>query len=424
MEVREPSAKYLAKTEYLCPPGYKQTEVGVIPEDWEVKLLEDVLSQGRLGGNYKNQTTPTDFPLMKMGNIARGKFDISKIEYITEGLIPDEAHQLKHGDVLFNTRNTLELVGKVAIWREELPTAHYNSNLMRLEFAHGEISSTEYANYAFNTSNAIARLAALATGTTSVAAIYTRDLLKFLFVVPPCAEQQAIAEALSDADALIELLNQLLAKKRQIKQGAMQELLTGQKRLPGFLGEWEPTRLGDVVQLRKERIDPCRARVQEFCIELEHINQGGGNLIGYSETTEDSSLKSVFQRDDVLFGKLRAYLEKYWLATRDGVCSTEIWVLVSLRALLLPQFLFQIVRTDSFIEVASTAYGTHMPRSDWNVVKNYEFGLPSIEEQTAIATVLSDLDAEIAALEARLAKAHLLKQGMMQELLTGRIRLV
>lgn len=94
------------------------------------------------------------------------------------------------------------------------------------------------------------------------------------------------------------------------------------------------------------------------------------------------------------------------------------------RTLLIPQFLFQQVSTDRFIEVASSSYGTHMPRSDWNVVKNFEVNLPAVEEQTAIATILSDMDAEIAALEGKLAKARSLKQGMMQELLTGRIRLV
>jgi type I restriction enzyme S subunit len=112
------------------------------------------------------------------------------------------------------------------------------------------------------------------------------------------------------------------------------------------------------------------------------------------------------------------------LANREGLCSTEIWVLTAKPALIIPQFLFQLVKTDPFIETASSAYGTHMPRSDWNVVRRYEVGLPSVGEQTAIATILSDMDAEIAAVEAKLAKASEIKQGMMQELLTGRIRLV
>src|SRR6478672_11509004 len=115
-------------------PGYKQTEIGIIPEDWEAKPLRSVLSKGRLGGNYPNQDTESEFPLMKMGNIARGYFDMSKVEFIVPGIAPEHQHRLVYGDVLFNTRNTLELVGKVAIWRDELPVAYYNSNLMRLEF--------------------------------------------------------------------------------------------------------------------------------------------------------------------------------------------------------------------------------------------------------------------------------------------------
>ncbi len=242
--------------------------------------------------------------------------------------------------------------------------------------------------------------------------------------MPTVVEQRAIAVALSDVDALLGKLDAFIAKKRDLKQAAMQQLLTGQTRLPGFSGEWEVKRFGEVAVPRKDRIDPRKAGVQEFCIELEHIEQGTGCLAGSGSTGEESSLKSVFHAEDVLFGKLRAYLRKYWLADRSGVCSTEIWALVANRDLVAPVFLFQVVTLAPFIEAASTAYGTHMPRSDWNVVKNYEVAIPKLEEQTAIATILSDMDSELSALEARRDKTRALKQGMMQELLTGRIRLV
>lgn len=204
----------------------------------------------------------------------------------------------------------------------------------------------------------------------------------------------------------------------------MQALLSGQQRLPGFEGAWAVKRFGDIVRLRKARTESNPIFLESFCVELEHIESGSGHLVGHSTMDGSRSSKSLFQKGDVLFGKLRPYLRKYWLATRDGVCSTEIWVLVSLEETLSPKFLSQLVRVDQFIDVASSAYGTHMPRSDWSVVKNHELSLPSVEEQTAIATVLADMDAEIAAIEARLAKARALKQGMMQTLLTGRIRLV
>ena len=144
---------------------------------------------------------------------------------------------------------TLDLVGKVAMWRGELPVAYYNSNLMRLEF-NADICSSEYANFALNTSRSIAKLRALATGTTSVAAIYTRDLLGMPFIVPPLSEQRAIANALSDMDALLDGVDRLIDKKHAVKQATMQQLLTGQTRLPGFNGDWEVKRLGNVLAIK------------------------------------------------------------------------------------------------------------------------------------------------------------------------------
>jgi type I restriction enzyme, S subunit len=405
-------------------PGYKRTEVGVIPEDWEVKPLGLVISKGRLGGNYMNSGKSSEFPLMKMGNIGRGNFQVNDFQFITPGIQPDSEHKLNQGDVLLNTRNTLDLVGKVAIWRNELPVAYYNSNLMRLEFKEREIAANEYANAFLNCNGSVSRIRELATGTTSVAAIYTRDLVLLPFVVPPIPEQQSIARALSDMEALLAKLDQLIAKKRDLKQAAMQQLLTGQTRLPGFSGEWEVKRFDQICALRNDRVDPRIEGVQEFCVELEHIEPSSGRLLGSATTGAQASLKSKFKVGDVLFGKLRAYQRKHWLASRSGVCSTEIWVLISNQELSMADFLYHTVSTDEFIEAASTAYGTHMPRSDWSVVRQIQIALPGLDEQAAIATVLSDMDAEIAALETRRDKTRALKQGMMQELLTGRIRLV
>ncbi len=403
--------------------GYKQTEVGIIPEDWDAKPLCTVLSKGRLGGNYSNQDKESDYPLMKMGNIARGYFDMSKVEFIVPGVTPESAHRLVCGDVLFNTRNTLELVGKVALWRDELPVAFYNSNLMRLEFDANEVCSNEYANYAMNTDGSVARLRALATGTTSVAAIYTRDLMGLQFVVPPKAEQRAIAAALSDVDALLAGLDRLIAKKRDLKQAAMQQLLTGQTRLPGFSGEWEAVEFGDIATIRNVKVVASSMPAGIPCIELESIDQGTGRLLMSAEATGLGS-KYSFRKGDVLFGRLRAYLRKYWLATFDGVCSTEIWPLIARDERLSGSFLHLLVQTNDFVNSAGVSYGTHMPRSDWSVLKKFPVRLPPVPEQTAIADILSDMDAELAALEARREKTHDLKQAMMQELLTGRVRLV
>jgi type I restriction enzyme S subunit len=265
-------------------------------------------------------------------------------------------------------------------------------------------------------------LAASASGSTAKG-IQRRRFEKLMVIVPAVPEQRVIAKVLGDADALIASMEKLIAKKRDLKQAAMQELLTGRTRLPGFDEPWETKQFGRIVQLRKERTDPRTSGVEVFCVELEHVEQGSGRLLGSTVADRQSSLKSCFRVGDVLFGKLRAYLRKYWLADRDGVCSTEFWVLVAGQGQSVPEYLFHLVQSEAFIQAASVAYGTHMPRSDWDAVKDSPLAIPHAGEQVAIAEVLSDMDAEIAALKARLTKTRDVKQGMMQELLTGRTRL-
>lgn len=389
-------------------------------QDWP-RLPIGLIAKPRLGGNYKNGPSATVRPLVKMGNIARVSMDVSRIEYIPDGEKVLEEHRLHFGDVLFNTRNTLDLVGKVSIWRDELPVAYYNSNILRLEFDVRYCGTPEYFGYVLNTAESIDAIRGLATGTTSVAAVYTRDLLKLTVPVPDAAEQRAIAQALRDVDALTSSLTKLIAKKRAIKQGMMQELLTGRTRLPGFAGGWTPVIFGDIATPSKDRSDPrtTSGRV----VELEHISARTGHLLGDSDLASSVSLKTRFLRGDVLFGKLRAYLRKYWLADRDGFASTEIWALRPRTGVATSAFLRYVVEQDDFIEVASTAYGTHMPRSDWKVVSRYELELPTLDEQAAIGLALQSSDDEIAALERRLEATRAIKQGMMQELLTGRTRL-
>ena len=190
----------------------------------------------------------------------------------------------------------------------------------------------------------------------------------------------------------------------------------------GLLPEdWDVVEFEEICQVRKQKVNPL-FQSGEFCVELEHLEPETGLLLGNTVTKPNSSIKTVFQNGDVLFGKLRAYLRKYWLANQNGVCSTEIWAFVATNKAI-NLFLFYVVQTEQFIKAASEAYGTHMPRSDWNVVKNYLLPLPPLPEQTAIAQLLSDMDAEIEALVCRLKKTQALKQGMMQALLTGKIRL-
>jgi type I restriction enzyme S subunit len=405
-------------------PGYKQSEVGVIPEDWVVRPASEISSPVR-GGSPRPAGDPKYFngsfipwlTVAALTNIPDSNLIVSETaSYLTEeGSL--RSRTLFPGTLIIaNSGATLGVAKLLGI------KCCANDGIAALLNMSKDVSP-RYLVYYINTKTTFLRnIVASGNGQPN---LNTALIGNFKLPLPPTkAEQEAIARALSDADAWIESLEQLIAKKRQIKQGAMQELLTGKRRLPGFSGKWETKRFGEITSLRNERVDPRRYGPFDFCIELEHIEQATGRLIGSASTTSTSSLKSVFKSRDVLFGKLRAYLRKYWITNSDGVCSTEIWVFTPRTEQLTPEYLFQIITVDSFIDVASTAYGTHMPRSDWNVVKNYVLTLPCPVEQTAIATILSDMDTEIKLLESKLAKAQEIKQGMMQELLTGRIRLV
>jgi type I restriction enzyme S subunit len=379
-------------------PGYKRTEVGVIPEDWNVAPLAAVCAMK--SGEGITSASIDEFSKYPCygGNGLRG---------FTSRFTHNGGYALigRQGALC---GNVLGVEGTFfASEHAIVVTAFPQTDIRWLTYVLGEMHLNQYSESSAQPGLSVAKLLNLDLAVPS-----SKD------------EQRAIAGALSDVDALIGALDQLIAKKRDLKQAAMQQLLTGQKRLPGFHGEWEVKRFGEVAMPRKERVDPRRSAVQEFCVELEHIEPGTGKLLGSTITGENSSLKSVFREGDVLFGKLRAYLRKFWLADRPGVCSTEIWVFVTNARLATASYLFQLIKMDRFIDAASTAYGTHMPRSDWNVVKNYELRLPPLPEQTTIAGVLSDTDAELAALEQQRDKTRALKQGMMQELLIGKTRLL
>ncbi len=398
--------------ERKAPEGYKVTEVGIMPDDWEVKKLGEVLNNPKLGGNYSNSTSITQYPLIKMGNISRGSILVDKIEFIEEGIKPSKLHRLKYGDVLFNTRNTLDLVGKVGIWKDELPEAYYNSNLLLLDFHKSFVASTFFMNYVLNIKSSIVQLRNVATGTTSVAAIYSRDLYKILVPLPPKPEQKSIAEALSNTDNLIISLEKLIDKKKKIKQGMMQQLLTGKKRLPGFSGEWEEVNLGDICsRITTGKLDANAMKtdgiyrfytcakeyywIDKYSFDDEALLiSGNGANVGYIHYYK---------------GKFNAYQRTYVLT---GFFESIIYVKYYLEKYLAD-------RISAEVNAGNTPYIKMDTLTDM-IIKLP----PQKDEQKAIAQILSDMDAEIEALEEKLEKVKTIKQGMMQELLTGRIRLI
>lgn len=181
---------------------------------------------------------------------------------------------------------------------------------------------------------------------------------------------------------------------------------------------------GEIAELRREKFNPSSNNISLPCLELEHFEQESGRINGWVSSSKQKSIKNVFYKGDVLFGKLRPYLKKYWLAEFDGVCSSEVWVLTPKNNRISNEYLFNIIQTNDFIQAANVSSGSKMPRSDWNFISNFPLSIICSEnEQQAIAKVLFTWDNAIQKAEALLAQQELRKKGLMQQLLTGKKRL-
>ena len=248
--------------------------------------------------------------------------------------------------------------------------------------------------------------------------------------LPPLPEQRAIAAVLSDVDELTGSLEALIAKKRAIKQAAMQELLTGRTRLPRFGGEWQTRPISELTDVDPENLLSTTDPSFRFnYISLDHVELG--RLRGYSRQefgTAPSRARRVVRPGDVLMSTVRPALRGHLLyrgQVTNAICSTGFAVLRANRDLCEPEFLFAHL----FGDLVTAQLQRLLAGSNYPAINSSEVGglrvacPPTLEEQQAIATVLSDMGAEIAALERRLDKTRALKQGMMQQLLTGSIRL-
>ena len=260
---------------------------------------------------------------------------------------------------------------------------------------------------------------------------YISDYQNVEITLPTYDEQVSIAEALSDVDGLIESLESLIAKKRAVKAVAGQQLLTGKTRLPGFCGEWKTKRLGEIANIDPENLSDDTNPDYEFnYISLEQVETG--RLHGYTEETFRSSpsrARRKLRHNDVLMATVRPNLMGHLLFNEqlaDTVCSTGFAVLRCKDSLSVPEFLFaHLLGSVVNKQIEAVLAGSNYPAISSCDVALVEIPCPpTVREQVAVGTVLSDMDAEIATLERRLDKVRALKQGMMQQLLTGKIRLV
>lgn len=406
-------------------PGYKLTEVGVIPEDWEVTPLGKI-GETLIGLTYRPADVRRHGTLvLRSSNIQNDALSFDDNVFV-DAEIPDRI-MVRPDDLLICVRNgSRELIGKSALLDERTAGMTFGAFMAVFRSPMGKLVSHLFQSLI------VKRQINEHLGAT-INQITNKSLNSFRVPIPPSvSEQRAIASALSDIDALLSGLDRLIAKKRDLKQAAMQQLLTGQTRLPGFCGEWEVKRLGELADIRSGGT-PSTAVPQfwdgniPWCTPSDITALGGGKYISDTSRTitplglKSSSAEIIPARSIVMTSRAtigECAINAVPVSTNQGFKNFVPFEKVDV------EFLYYLLTTQKPGLISLCAGSTFLEIGKAQLAV-YQVRLPSTKaEQTAIAAVLSDMDAELAALEARREKTRLLKQGMMQELLTGRIRLV
>lgn len=406
--------------------GYKMTEVGVIPEDWEVKELSSISaikSGKRLPKGSLVTSSKTSYPYIRVIDMNMGYLNLSNIMYVPENVQPMiSKYIISKNDIYISVAGTLGLVGKIP---EELDGANLTENANRIT----EIQcNRDYLMY-YMMSPLIQNVIEAERTIGAQPKLALQRIRDFYIVLPgDNREQTAIATALSDVDSLISALTKKIEKKKAIKQGLMQQLLTGKKRLPGFGGVW------DVVQLKRiisEFIVPMRDKPTALTgpIPWCRIEDFDGKYLKKSLSNQGVDLNTVSKMNlkifpvNTLLVSCSANLGRCAIVKQKLVTNQTFIGLVPSDRIDVEFLYYKMSREDKNLNNMAT--GTTISYLSREQFENYEILIPSSKaEQTAIANILSDCDSEIAALEEKRDKYKEIKQGMMQQLLTGKIRLI
>lgn len=344
-------------------------------------------------------------------------------------LTADEIHrfEVRKYDVFFTrTSETPNEVGITSVLLEDIDDCVFSGFVLRGR-PKNDMFVPEYCKYCFSTA---AVRNAIITGCTYTTRALTngKQLSAIEISLPPKPEQEAIATALSDIDALITNLEKLIAKKKAIKQGAMQELLTGKRRLPGFDGEWGNVVIGENGYLLRESINPQimpLSMFSEYSMPAFDFGKKPNRVVG----ADMHSNRTVISGNVLLFNKLNVRQKRIWLvcaSEKNAVCSSEFLPYCSDAISL--RFLAHVLGTEevtAYFIGSSTGTSNSQKRITPATFLEYSLFAPlEISEQNAIADVLDNMDREIVQLEQKLKKYQNIKCGMMSDLLTGRIRLV
>lgn len=418
---------------------FKPSEVGPIPEEWEVKALGEVGVFSKGLGVSRSESNSGALPCVRYGEIYTDYNDyIKEFRSFISEKVAAGAKLMSPGDILFaGSGETKEEIGKTVAFLGGVDRAYCGGDILILSPSRGYDS--KFLGYVCNSQPIVAQKASRGQG-DAVVHIRSGSLAEVVIPVPPRPEQEKIAEALSDVDALLAAMTKLIEKKRAIKQGAMQQLLAGKKRLAGFTGKWVEKRFDECFDLVGNNTF-AREFMCHDATGIANIHYGDvlikyGSVLDFSTTQVDSLTSSLLGKseslkngdliiadtaEDETVGKA---VEVQHLGTRQAVAGLHT---IACRPTMgfAPGWLGYYINSSAFHDqLLPLITGTKVSSISKAGLRTTVLHVPDLVEQQAIALVLSDMDAEIAALEAKRAKYESVKQGMMQELLTGKTRLV
>lgn len=414
----------------MVRPGYKQSEVGIIPEDWGVSTLRAAFPKLEAGVSVNSDNmTSSKYHILKTSAVHNGIVDPAEVKPVIKADYSRLKCPLVQGSIIISRMNTPALVGECGYVKNASIDVYLPDRLWQVQNPKDSDYNFEWLNYLLNTKRYRDAVRATATGTSnSMKNISKERLMEIDIPCPSLDEQNRISAALSDIDTLIANLEKLIAKKKAIKQGAMQELLTGKRRLPGFDGKWADLIIGQNGYLLRETIDP-QAYVSTLFWEYSMPAFDMGKEPVKTFGADMHSNRTVIHGSVLLFNKLNVRQKRIWLveaSESNSVCSSEFLPYYSdtIDLRLLAQLLSTEKITKDFIGMSTGTSNSQKRITPKNFLEYSVYMPTDINEQAAIADVLDDMDSEIAVLEEKLHKVQLMKAGMMSELLTGRIRLI
>ncbi|WP_242805937.1 restriction endonuclease subunit S [Lactiplantibacillus pentosus] len=405
---------------------YPQLRFKGFTDPWEERKFKDNIVSIQTGTNLLGSAVNEGTPLIKMGNLQRGYFSFKKLEYLDSNSNVGSEDIVNYGDFLFNTRNTLELVGKGATWTGISGKYAFNSNIARFKF---DGIDTIFFNYLYNTQQVISQVHARAVGTTSVSAVYPRDLNSLLYYLPSIEEQQKIGSFFKQLDDTITLHQRKLAMLKELKQGYLQKLFpkNGSKfpqlRFAGFADAWEQRKLEDISSVITKGTTPKDKswRGEVNYVKTESIDSNSGNISVMANTSleehEGYLKRSQLQDGDVLFTIVGTLGRIGVVKNKDLPANTNQQIAIIRLNNANNRFVFHALKTSriaSFIKSDATI-GAQPSLSLWQI-NGLKIPYPSLKEQDKIGGFFEHLDHLITLHQRKLEKLQELKKGYLQKM--------